>query len=418
MRIGRARFGTSFAVVAVMAIVASGCHFNNWYQYRGYGDGTASNDDSHNLTTAQATSLTEQAKAKIGTVPSLDTNTLFQSGPVEFEGVIYVNGEDGSLHAYDENGLKSLWDAKTSGKTSLSNPPASVATTYPPGKPIDNVIIAPSTIDNTVYAFHLDGSLAWSTNLGGQGGTININSSALNEVGGGITLIGAGTRVFTLDSTTGNIDRRSTSFTGSVTTPVLGGFRPSGVGTGNLVWFGTGAGHVKALDDASLTQVWDWKNGSGNKIGAITTDGDNENLLFAGTNGGQVVALDGSTGIQRGVPMNNGISMPCACGQSGELAASGQVLFMTGTDLKVRSFLITTFNEIAETATAPGPSYLTVAGGVLYGTWPLRLMDAQFLTILSKPTFAGWAANSSAEAVPADGALWVVGTDGFIHELT
>ncbi|HET9727935.1 MAG TPA: hypothetical protein VFR41_00865, partial [Acidimicrobiia bacterium] len=120
--------GVRVAIVATMALLAGACHYNNWSSLRGDNAGTASNNDSHNITVSQAGALTEQKNVQIGSVPSLGTNVLFQSGPIEVNGNVYVNGDDGYLHAFGEDKLNNLWNARTAGSAALENPTPSAVT--------------------------------------------------------------------------------------------------------------------------------------------------------------------------------------------------------------------------------------------------------------------------------------------------
>jgi outer membrane protein assembly factor BamB len=415
------RTGASLVLIAAMGLLTSACHFNNWYGYRGYNDGGANNVDSHNLTAAQASPLTEAGEAPIGslTLPALAGAADFQTGPIEVDGTLFVNGNDGYLHAFAETDgkdadtyLDNPWNGKTSGTVGVGSPPPSAVTAGDPH--IGRLILAPSAQSNVVYAYRTDGTLQWSADLGAQGGAIGLWSSAVDDSRQGVTVIGAGNYVFTLNTDTGAILSRSTKFA-EITTPVIGGFVPVPGGTGEFVWFGTTTGHVKGLDDANLGEVWDFADGSATAMGAITADTSGH--VIAGIAGGNLIGLDEATGGREWTGTLGSGSPNCACG-SGALAVSGSAVYMVTSDGHIRSFDTSTGVANLGSTTTTGPASITIANGVVYGSDPVVTYGASDLAKLAKQPSLSFGATVWTEAVPADGAVWIVGTDGYLHELT
>jgi outer membrane protein assembly factor BamB len=414
------RTGAAVSLIAVMGLLTSACHFNNWYGYRGYNDGGANNVDSHNLSTAQASSLKEVGSAPIGSLnlPALAGAADFQTGPIEVDGTLFVNGNDGYLHAYAEADgpdadayLDNPWNAQTSGAVGISNPPPSAVSAVDPH--IGRLILAPSAQNDVVYAFQTNGHLQWTADLGAQGGAIGLWSSAVDDSRQGVTVIGAGNYVFTLNTDTGAILHRSVKYA-QITTPVIGGFAPVSGGTGEFVWFGTTTGHIKGLDDASLNEVWDFVDGSATAIGGIAADTSGH--VIAGVAGGNLIGLDEATGGRDWTGTLGSGTPNCACG-SGALAVSGGAVYMVTSDGHIRSFDTSTGVANLASSTTTGPASISIANGVVYGADPVVAYAASTLAQFPKPSLS-FAATVWTEAVPADGALWIVGTDGFLHELT
>jgi hypothetical protein len=86
-------------------------------------------------------------------------------------------------------------------------------------------------------------------------------------------------------------------------------------------------------------------------------------------------------------------------------------------DGHLRSFDSNTGVANLATTGTPGPVNITTANGVVYGADPVVSFNATNLTELPVPSVK-FLATQWTEAVPADGALWIVGTDGVLHELT
>jgi hypothetical protein len=416
------RTGGGLVLIAVMGLLTSACHFNNWYAYRGYNGGDANNSDSHNLTVAQASALKEAGKAPIGnlSLPANVYEATYQSGPIEVDGAVYVNGNDGYLHAFSEADgpdadtyLDNLWNAPTNASEYIGSPPPSAVSAIDPK--IGRLILAPSAQNNVVYAYQTNGHLQWTADLGAQGGSIGIWSSAVDDARQGVTVIGAGSYVFDLNTDTGAILHRSAKYA-SITTPVIGGWDPvAGAAAGEYVWFGTSTGHVKALNDIDLSLAWDFVDGSGLTIGGITHD-DNSTHVIAGVAGGNLIGLDDSTGARDWTGTLGTTTPNCACG-SGALAATQGAVYMVTGDGHLRSFDTNTGVANLATTNTPGPASITMANGVVYGADPVISFNASNLTQLQKPSLS-FTPTIWTETVPADGALWVVGTDGFLHELT
>jgi hypothetical protein len=412
--------GGAVVLIAVMGLLTSACHFNNWYSYRGYNGGGANNTDSHNLTIAQASSLSEVGSAPIGdlNLPANSAYATYQSGPIEVDGTVYVNGNDGYLHAFLEDPdagkqLKELWKEPTDASIWIGSPSPSAVNAVDPH--IGRLILAPSTKAEKVFAFQTNGHLQWTADLGAQGGSIGIWSTAVDDERQGIAVIGAGSYVFDINIDTGTIVHRSAAYT-SITTPVIGGWDPvAGAAAGEYVWFGTSTGHVKALNDFDLSQAWDYADGSGFTIGAIAHD-DNSTRVIAGVSGGNLLGIDDSTGVHDWTGKLGTTTPNCAC-VSGSLAITPGTVYMVTGDGHLRSFDSNTGVANLATTGTPGPVNITTANGVVYGADPVVSFNASNLSQLPTPGLK-FAATQWTEAVPADGPLWIVGTDGLLHELT
>jgi hypothetical protein len=409
------RRGATVALVAVMGLLASACHSNNWYSFRGYNDGRANNADTNNLTIAQASKLTQVGEAPIGSLPNNGVYASTQSGPIEVDGTLFVNGNDGYLHAFLEtNGpnndpyLFNIWNAPTSATLSIDNPPASSAYAN-----VGRLILAPSAQNNVVYAYTTGGEFAWSTNLGALGGMINLSSSAIDDSTQGVIDISAGDYVFSLNPNNGAVLYQSAKYN-DITTPVIGGWVPVS-GGGNFLWFGTYGGHVRGLNDVTLAEVWDFADASGKPIGAITHDWGGAQVVAA-VSGDNLIGLNDTTGHQNWKGTNGTVTPNCGCGTM-ELTAAPGVVYMVTLDGRIRSFNSNSGAQMLQTNTEPASSSITMANGVIYGTDPVISFNAGNLTQLDKPALS-FTAAPFAEAVPADGAVWIVGTDGFLHELT
>ncbi|HET9728248.1 MAG TPA: PQQ-binding-like beta-propeller repeat protein, partial [Acidimicrobiia bacterium] len=235
----------------------------------------------------------------------------------------------------------------------------------------------------------------------------------------GLTIIGAGDYAFALVTDTGAIFKRSAKFGGQITTSVIGGWKPVSGGVGDYVWFGTGTGHVKALDDATMGELWSYADTSGFQIADIAHEDNGGTHLFAGEAGGNMHGLDDTTGTKNWDAKNGTATPNCACG-FGAIMALGSEAYMVQSDGHVRSYRASDGTADLATSGTPGPTMITEANGVilgsLYGSNAIKTFNAGNLAVISTPSLS-FSMGQYAEPVPADGALWLVGIDGYLHKV-
>ncbi|HET9728919.1 MAG TPA: PQQ-binding-like beta-propeller repeat protein, partial [Acidimicrobiia bacterium] len=188
-------------------------------------------------------------------------------------------------------------------------------------------------------------------------------------------------------------------------------------GVGEIIWFGTRDGHVRALNDDNMSSVFDFQNGSGLPIAAIAHEEGTGTKVFAGTAGGNLVALDERTGSKLWTASSGNATPNCACGM-GSIASSAGSVYMGAQDGFVYRFSATDGAKQAATASAVYAGFVTVSNGVVYGldTTKVRTFDATSLALVGTPALTSTPTYFT-EPVPADGALWLVEGDGFLHKL-
>lgn len=394
MRVRRALFGV--ALITVMGVVTGACHFNNWYEFRGYNDLRASNQDPHNLNTTSVQGLHQAYQVPIGSVSGY--YAALQSGPIEVDGDVFVNGNDGYLHAYKEANGQNLWNGPTSGTASIGSPPPTGAYSVNPA--VFRFIVAPSAANNVVYAYRLNGTPLWATALGPWGGSIDVNSAAVDDTGSGQVFITAGRAVFSLNEDTGAVLWTYT-LGSAASAPVM---MPSG----NYVYVGTSGGHVKALHSIGGGLAWDWAAASSLPIAGLAFD--DSSLVIVSISGGDLKALT-ATGPNV-VWTAKGFGGSAVTAENAPAYANGVVYEVTA-DGRVKAFSDGNGRQIWETSGTPTPTSISIANGVLYAAPTLKAFNASGLGLLANPGFTGSYADS--EAVPADGLVWVVGSDGYLH---
>jgi outer membrane protein assembly factor BamB len=186
------------------------------------------------------------------------------SGAALADGILYIGGDDGMVHAFDAATGRPVRKFPTSGAVSG-------------GVTVSGGVLFAGSADHQVYAFRTGtGEQAWAYRTGGP-----VNCTPV--VAGGIVYVGSDDhRVYAIDAVTGHLAWDHPTGGPVRSQPELGG---PGY-TGNI-FVGSEDGHVYALDTDRGTLVWNFAAGSPVTAGLLYGVGN----VYAGTGNGNVVAV-------------------------------------------------------------------------------------------------------------------------------